>query len=244
VSDRNIVEPGTRSHVVGIVQPSYWPWLPFFERMAASDTFIYLDDVEFSKNGFFNRNDVKSQSGRTRLTVPITYKGNSKSFISQIETDNRRSWQKKHWRTIEQAYSRAPYWQRYRDEIAQIYEGKQDKLIDIAVPIIEFLKRELDIATPCFLSSEIEVQGGSNEKLRNLCTKFDATHFIVKPGTEHYHPREEFEPFGLRFAYLTYSNIVYPQLHGDFEPNLSALDYLLNCGPGAPVFNKLPDNPL
>jgi hypothetical protein len=228
----------TKNCVVGIVQPSYLPWLPFFERMVVSDVFVYLDDVEYSKNSPFNRNDIKTQSGRSRLTVPVAYKGNSSALIRDISTDARRSWRQKHFRSIEQAYSRAPYWKMYRDSIASLYESDEYNLFNINLPIIEFLKQEFEINTPCHISSELSVPGERNEKLRNLCSAFDASHFVVKPNTEDYHPKDEFEPYGLQFAYLTYSRIHYTQLHGEFEQHLSALDYLLNRGPGLPPFQS------
>jgi hypothetical protein len=233
----------SKNCVVGIVQPSYLPWLPFFERMAVSDVFIYLDDVEYSKNSPFNRNDIKTQSGRSRLTAPVTYKGNSTALIGDITTDERRPWRKKHFRSIEQAYSRAPFWEMYRDALASLYEPDEHNLFNISLPIIEFLKQAFEIETPCHTSSELSVPGERNEKLRNLCSVFGASHFVVKPDTEDYHPKNEFEPYGLQFSYLTYSKFHYPQLHGDFEPNLSALDYLLNCGPGLPPFQFLLNSP-
>jgi hypothetical protein len=216
---------------IGVVQPTYLPWLPFFERMAASDIFIYLDDVKYSKNSFHNRNAVKGPNGRLLLTVPVHYKGNSDALINEILTDDRTKWQDKHIKTVQQCYSKSPFYKHYNDEIISLYEQKGKRLIDFILPIIEFLKRELGIKTPCYLSSGINVPGNRNEKLVNLCKHFNGTHFIVKPGTEEYHPSEEFLPFGIKFYHLRYSSFQYPQLYGAFETMLSAIDYLFNRGP-------------
>ncbi|MBN2301071.1 MAG: WbqC family protein [Lentisphaerae bacterium] len=218
--------------VIGIVQPTYLPWMPFFERMAISDRFVLLDDVEYSKNSFHNRNALKSPNGRIMLTVPVLYKGYSKVFINEIYVDNTKPWQRKHWNTIRQCYAKAPYFDTYKDELESMYMAPKEKLINVIIPLIDFLKRELGIATPCRLSSEIGVTGNRNEKLVGLCKHFQGTHFVVKPNTHDYHPAEEFEPHGIRFHYLEYSKVEYPQLHGKFEPYLSALDFVMNCGPG------------
>lgn len=223
--------------VIGIVQPTYLPWLPFFERMACSDVFVLLDDVEYSKNSFFNRNSIKTAQGRLLLTAPVKYKGNSRLTIAEMPVDDRVPWQKKHFRTIEQAYARAAYWPQYRDQLEAIYAAPCETLMDIVMPLIMLLKDAFGIDTPMILSSALAIAGERNEKLVSICKRLDGTHFIVKPGTEGYHPPAEFLPYGVSLAYLSYSKPVYPQLHGAFEGFLSALDYLLNCGPGRPPFD-------
>jgi hypothetical protein len=228
----------TKKKIIGIVQPTYLPWLPFFERMAVSDIFVILDDVQYSKNSNFNRNNIKSQNGRLLLTVPVSYKGKSTATIREIEVGADGKWQNKHWRTISQLYARAPFWDRYRDQIESLLLSPKEKLIDVVLPVVNFLKTEFQISTPIKLSSEIPSWNQGNKKLVDICKHFGGTHFVVRPGSDDYHPGNEFSPFQINFAHLTYSSITYPQLHGEFEENLSALDYLLNCGPGHPPFTN------
>ncbi|RDV03171.1 WbqC family protein [Undibacter mobilis] len=223
--------------IIGAVQPTYLPWMPFFERMAASDAFVLLDDVEYSKNNFFNRNSVKTAQGRQLLTVPVLYSGNSKTLICDIQVNNAVRWRVKHWRAIEQAYSRAAFWPQYRDQLADLYSRPCERLMEIVLPLIHIMREAFCISTPFHLSSDLAAEGSRNGKLIKICRMLDGTHFIVKPGTEAYHPPSEFEQEGIRLTFLSYSKFTYPQLHGAFEPMLSALDYLLNCGPGRPPFS-------
>jgi len=215
---------------IGIVQPTYIPWLPFFERMVYSDIFVILDDVKYTKNSFFNRNALRGIDGRVLLTVPVLHKGHSEALINEIRVDWKINWNLKHFKTIKQYYAKAPHFKFYQDEIEYLYANTNEKLIDVVIPLINFLKREFMITTPCYLSSEISAPGIKNEKLVNLCKYFAGTHFIVKPGTEAYHPPDEFIPYGINFFSLGYTIFEYPQRHGPFEPYLSALDYVLNCG--------------
>src|ERR1051326_2542715 len=90
--------------VVGIVQPTYLPWLPFFERMARCDVFILLDDVQFSKNSPHNRSAILGSNGPVKLTVPVRSAGRFGIAINRIEIDGGTPWQRKHWKTIEQHY--------------------------------------------------------------------------------------------------------------------------------------------
>jgi len=217
--------------MVGIVQPTYLPWLPFFQRMAEADVFVYLDDVKYSKNSFHNRNAIKGvDKSKTMLTVPVRYRGHSRALISEIAIDNSQPWRKKHWGTVRSNYSRAIYWSRYSEQLEELYTRRYEKLIDVLMPFIDFFRSELQITTPALLSSEIPVVGVGNEKLVNICKYVSGTHFMVKPGTEHYHPAHVFESGGIELRQWQAANLNYQQIHGGFEPGLSALDYVLNCG--------------
>ena len=82
------------SFVLSCVQPTYLSWIPLFKRMAEGDIFVYLDDVEYSKNSFHNRNYIKGPQGKILLTVPVKYKGYSHKYISQIQIHDKINWQK------------------------------------------------------------------------------------------------------------------------------------------------------
>ena len=43
-----------------IHQLQYWPGLRFFAKMRAAELFIYLDDVQFEKREFQNRNRIRN----------------------------------------------------------------------------------------------------------------------------------------------------------------------------------------
>ncbi len=60
--------------IVSIHQPQYLPWLPYFSKINISDVFVFLDNVQFQKNGLQNRNELKNSSGRFWVTVPISVK--------------------------------------------------------------------------------------------------------------------------------------------------------------------------
>jgi len=220
------------SKVLGSVQPTYLAWIPLFERMKMADVFIYVDDVEYTR-GSFNRNRIKTANGPLMLTVPVHFDGDSKSFISQVKIDYSHKWQVPHWKSIEQNYQKAKYFGDVFSSVKSILTTKHETLADLNVALIEFFRQYLGVKTPCYRSSQILVEGLANEKLVNLCRHFGADHFIVKPGTEEYHPSEFFKSRGIEFKYLIASNKVYPQLYGDFLPGLSILDYAMNCGPNS-----------
>ncbi len=219
--------------ILGSVQPSYLAWIPLFERMKMSDVFVHLDDVEYSKNSFHNRNHIKTSQGDMILTVPVLYTGHSKTFINEIQIDYTKPWQKKHWKAIELAYTKAPYFREVGPRVREMLFTHWKNLADLNIAIIAFLKGYIGIHTPTYRSSEINVGGLANEKLVNMCKKFSADYFLVKHNTEDYHPKEYFSKYGIAFTYFNPPQRQYPQLYGSFIPNLSALDYAMNCGPNS-----------
>lgn len=230
--------------ILGCVQPSYLAWIPLFARMAMSDVFVHLDDVEFSKNSFHNRNTIKTANGAVILTAPVRHTGNSKAFISDIPLDANQRWMEKHWRSIEMSYRRAAHFEELAPLIKPLYEREWKSLGDLNIALIETFKSFLGIKTPSYRSSEINVEGSGNLKLVNLCKKLGATSFIVKPGTADYHPPADFTPYGISFTHFAFSPFQYQQLYGDFLPNLSIVDFAMNCGPGSfPESNRLTNYP-
>lgn len=218
--------------ILGAVQPSYLAWLPFFRRMVLSDVFVYLDDVEYSKNSFHNRNSIWTKTGALLLTVPVQYSGHSKDTIAKIPIAKNEKWAQKHLRSIEGNYSRAPFFNDLMPILTKAYRSEYQSLGDVNVRLLELFRGYFGIKTPCFRSSELSVAHlPGNEKLVALCRHFGADHFVVKPNTESYHPPSEFQPNGIEFTPFLNRDVPYPQLSTEYVPGLSALDLAMNCGP-------------
>jgi hypothetical protein len=220
---------------LGAIQPSYLSWIPFFQRMVISDIFVYLDDVEYSKNSFHNRNRIRSKKEDILLTVPVKYSGNSTAFIGEIQyvDEKLNKWKKKHWDSIFQCYSKSPFFHEFADKYKEIHFSEWDSLASYNIAIIELFKNYIGISTPCVRSSEYPTTLTNNEKLIELCQKLGANEFIVKPNTYDYHPKEIFQESKIEFAYFTPKKVVYNQFNGDFIPNLSILDFAANVGPNS-----------
>lgn len=223
--------------ILGCVQPAYLAWIPFFKRMQMSDVFVYLDDVQYSKNSFHNRNRIKTASGDLLLTVPVLYKGSSKEYICNTRINNKVPWAKKHWRSIEINYSKAKYFNDLAPKLYEIYSNDWEIISDINITLIEFFKSYLGISTPSFISSKLSLEGQANIKLVNMCKSLKAEYFIVKPGTEGYHPPDIFAANGIAFKYFIWQPESYKQLYGDFVSGLSILDFAMNCGPNSMIKN-------
>lgn len=216
-----------------VLQPSYLPWLGYFDQMQKADIFVWYDDVQFDKNGWRNRNRVKSPKGAQWLTVPVLQSGRAEQPINEVEIDNRQPWRRKQLSSIEQWYARAPFTADMIPRLRQIIERPWERLVDLDVAVIDWMAGELGISTPRHRSSALGIGGDRHSRLIKLCRHFGATRYLSGDAARDYLDVPLFEQSGISVQWHGYRHPQYPQLHGQFLPQLSALDLLLNVGPGS-----------
>lgn len=217
---------------VSINQPAYLPWLGYFHRIAASDLHIVMDHVQFEKNSFTNRNKVRTNEGWCWLTVPLQTKGfYGKLAIERVNIVDDDGWRRKHWDTLRMNYAKAPYFSDHAAFFENIYSQKWQRLSDLLKKTTLYLLQTLNITTSIQFSSEMNPQGSKDELVVELCRMADAKLYISGALGRNYLRRELFEREKIRVVYQDYRHPVYPQIHPGFEPGMSVLDLLFNCGP-------------
>lgn len=217
---------------VGILQPGYLPWLGFFEQLERVDVFVVLDDVQYDKGGWRNRNRVKTVQGVRWLTVPVRVSLKPPSRVADVEVDNRTDWRRKHCETLRQAYARAPFLERYLPLFAEAYAREWHLLVDLDLHLIEVIAGALGIDTAKIVrSSSLGIEGGREERLLAICARLGADRFYEGAAGRDYIGVARFEAAGVRVEFQDYEHPVYPQLHGAFVSHLSAVDLLFNSGP-------------
>jgi len=217
--------------IVSIHQPAYLPWLGYFERIARSDAHVVLDHVQFEKNSFVNRNRVLTASGPTWLTLPVRTKGRFGALpIHTVEIDNTTDWRRKHWSTIQQSYAHAPHFAEYAGFFQEIYEADWELLAPLCETITSYLLEALGIDTPRQFSTAMALSGGKSDLVLEICQAMGAKHYLSGALGRDYLAVERFESAGLQVTFQDYVHPVYPQRAVTFEPNLSVIDLLFNCG--------------
>jgi hypothetical protein len=218
--------------IVAIHQPQYLPWVPYFDKADSCDVFVYLDNVQFQKNGLQNRNQIKSATGATWLTVPV-HATLSKTIAETSIADPR--WQKKHVRSIEMNYARAPYFEWFHNHLKPLVEREWMLLADLNIAVTELLFTCLHINCKRIRASDLQVTGTADELVMNICESLGAKAYVSGQGAKAYHDEKKFQERGIELHYQEYRNQPYPQCHPKigFVPDLSALDMVLNMGPGA-----------
>ena len=216
-------------------QPNYLPYLGFFEKAARAELLVLVDTTQFVKRGPFgwiHRNRIRTAEGWIWLTVPVRTKGRFQQKICDVEIDNTTPWARKHLRSLQRAYSRAPFWDRYEEGITEIYERSWAKLAELNEALIGLLLMELGIDTPVTRASDLGVEGVSTGYVLDLCSKAEATGYISGLHGRDYLEETSFAEADVRLVFQTFEHPRYPQCwKGDFVENLSVVDLLFNQGP-------------
>jgi len=224
---------------VAIVQSSYIPWKGYFDLIRATDEFILLDDVQFTKRDWRSRNRIKTKDGLAWLTIPVQSKGRYTQTITETVVSDP-DWARRHWQTIHGAYARAPYFAAYARPFEQLYGGPlPDRLSEINRAFIDALCHALGITTPITWSSEYHPRQGRNERLLDLCVKAGADEYLSGPAARGYIDEAAFAAAGVSVVFADYLGYPeYPQPYPPFEHFVSALDLIFCGGPRAVDFMK------
>jgi len=218
---------------VCIHQPDFLPYLGFFHRLLFTDVFIILNDVQFLRRGWHHRDKIKTIDGEKWLTLSIK-KGDYRQRIDQvILSENQGIWVANHLNLLKESYKKAPYFDGYFPKIRDIYLSGSIKMVDLNMAFLHFFFEVFDLQVNTLFSSDLNVGGSSNQKLINLINAVDGTQYLSGVGAKDYIDEQMFADEGIIVEWQQFNHPVYPQLHGDFIPNLSCIDLLFNCGPGA-----------
>ena len=212
-------------------QANHLPYPGFFAKMDMVDQFIILDDVQFVKGEYHNRNRIRLNAEAHWLTVPVIHSGRQGQCIADVEIDNRRDWRGTHLRTLQQNYSSAPHFDSYFSPFAEFYGQPWERLIDFNLALIRSLAAALGISTPCCLSSGLQVSGTVTDRLIDICAATGATEFVHGKHACDYVDFDKMSAAGIANEIQSYTAVEYPQTGPNFVADLAAVDVLLNCGP-------------
>jgi hypothetical protein len=220
-----------------IVQSNYIPWKGFFDMIAAVDEFVLYDDVQFTKNDWRNRNQIKTPQGVQWLTVPVGQNINRR-IRDVILADAH--WQAKHWKTIESNYRRAPHFGSVAEKLEPLYIQQQHiRLSSLNRALIEVVCEFLGITTKISNSWDYTLAEGKTQRLVDLCNQIGATEYISGPSARNYIDEEAFARQGIKLTWFDYSGYPeYSQLWGGFVHAVSIIDLLFNCGEEAPKYMR------
>jgi hypothetical protein len=229
--------------IITIHQPQYLPWHGYFDKIDQSDIFVILDDVQFKKNEWQNRNRIKTSQAWQWITVPILH-----SFpedIKNIRIDNKSDWKRKHLNTLITNYSKARFFKDYITFFKDIiYNQNQgwNYLVDLNIEIIYYLLDVLGVKREIMLSSSLQLnekpthpyrtrlEDESSERLINICKLIGGDTYLSGQGGQNYMNVKRFHEEGINVVFQDFKLTPYNQLFGDFIPNLSVIDLLFNHG--------------
>ena len=216
--------------IVAVHQPQYLPWIGYFDKMRRADVFCYLNDVQYKKNEWQNRNRIKTAQDWQWLTVPVRYRFPEK--INEVQINNTTPWSKKHLQALKTNYSRAPYFKAYISIFEDTFSREWELISELNIHLIERLKDALQMQEKTtIISSELTLREEPTDRLIDICKDLGADTYLAGQGGAGYMDVARFEKNGLKVIMQDVKHPVYPQLFKDFQSHLSIVDLLFNCGP-------------
>jgi hypothetical protein len=222
---------------IAILQSNYIPWKGYFDMIAVVDELILYDDMQFTKNDWRNRNKIKTPKGVEWLSIPVGQNINRR--IREVVIPNG-LWQKKHWKTLEANYIRAPHFKEISTILEPIYLHREHAyLSSLNRALIEAVCGYLGISTKISNSWDYELADGKTERLADLCAQAGGTEYISGPAAKDYIEEHTLSERGIKLIWFDYAGYPeYPQLWGKFIHEVTVLDLLFNCGKEAPMYMK------
>lgn len=218
--------------VVAIHQPQYLPWLQYFAKAAACDILVHLDNVQFQRRGYQNRNMVKTPHGPRWLTVPVTAGRDTRIADVGIADQH---WVGTHVTTLSHAYGKAPYFGWLRDELTPLLQSGADKLVDLNIATTAWALQRFGITCRVVRASELDVAGAKDDLIIAICKAVGAGVYYSGTGAQAYQEAAKFEAAGIELRYQSFTHPAYTQVHADqgFIKDLAAIDLLANMGPAS-----------
>jgi len=164
---------------VVILQPSYLPWLGYFDQLHKSDVFVLYDDVQYDKHGWRNRNRIKTPAGAQWLTVPVLTHGQGKPTNREIRIDDRQPWGRKHLQALRVNYAQAPAFAEVVERLEPVLLRSWERLFELNHALLEAVCDLLALRRDIRLSSQLGIPGAQTERLIAICRALGADRYLT-----------------------------------------------------------------
>lgn len=220
--------------LAAIHQPTFLPWLGYFDKIHRSDVFVILDNVQYPKKGgsWSNRVKILISSQPSWITVPIIRSFTGTKNINEIEIDNTKNWNVKLLKSIEVNYKKAPYFNDIFPFLEGLLSEPGSDLANLNLKIIHSICGLIGLNTGHFITaSSLVSEGSSTDLLISIVNQTGCNAYMCGGGASKYQEDEKFEKAGIKLIYQNFKHPVYEQFNTtEFQPGLSVIDVLMNCG--------------
>jgi hypothetical protein len=216
--------------IIAIHQPQYLPWLGYFDKMDQADAFCYLDNVQYKKNEWQNRNRLKTAQGWQWVTVPVKYRFPQK--IIEVTLNEAVKWQHKQLQALVTNYKKSLYFDDYFPIFESALKQDFDSIADVNIHMITQIREILGFnSKPVVRASELSLSEDPTGRLIDICKHFCGDTYLAGQDGANYMDMEQFGKSGIKVITQKYDHPVYPQCFGDFQSHMSIVDLIFNCGP-------------
>jgi hypothetical protein len=218
--------------ILSIHQPGYFPWLGLLHKIANSDFYMLMDEVQLTDSAYQHRNLFLSADGKAKyLTIPFNKKNYLQRMFKELEiTDH--SWRSKHLDFIRNGYRKHPYFDEIFPVLADFYARDYPLLIDAVVASMRislvFFKIKVKIICQSNVDYDRTLKKG--DLVVSLVRASGADCYLSGIGSKAYLEESLFSG-GITLQYQAFTHPIYPQRNAsEFAPGLTCLDALFNLG--------------
>ena len=213
------------------MQPTFLPWLGYFNLISSVDLFVILDSVQFESRSWQQRNKIVINGISKWITIPVTLPYGVLTKINQVEVNKEHFSAKKLKSTIFHAYGKNKGYSYIESEIFPLITDEEKLLSNINLFIIKKITQDLKISTKFLKSSELQAGGSNADLILNICKEVKSKVYVSPRGSEAYlHNFQGFEQSKIELRYQDYEHPVYFQGNRDFISHLSIIDAIANIG--------------
>ena len=213
--------------LVSAHQPAYLPWLGYFHKILIADKFVVMDDVQFEKNSFINRNVILQNSNKVMLTIPVATKDYKEKPIKDIKVSDLK-WQSKHLKTITQSYCKSNYFSLIMPHLEEMFAINSDFLIDYTDYFLRFCVKYFNIKTEIIHASSLGICSKKLDYVIELTKKVHGGAFLFGSQGKDYADLNYVNSNNLKGLFQNYHSPRYNQLSKVFIEGLSILDLIFN----------------
>lgn len=217
--------------ILSAIQSSFLPWFGYFSMMKTSSHFVVLDDLQFDKNGWRNRNRINRNGEYQWLTVPISLGKGIGTKINEVKIDYSQKWIIKVLGSIESNYKKSPHYPHFAEIIESAIMRKPVTLHELNFDLIQKIAQELELTTKIVVSSDIETSSNSNQRLIDLTRILQCDTYLTGQAARDYLNVEKFSKNKIKVLWYEFDEMLhYSQQSPGFLSKLSIIDLLMNLG--------------
>ncbi len=213
---------------LAIMQPYFMPYIGYFQTMAAVDTYVVYDDVQYIKGGWVSHNNIIIGGEKKMFTIILKGASPNKLF-NEVEIGDDF---KKFERMLQSAYAKAPYFNEIMPLLHTIFTYDEKSLGKFLLHSYQVLLDYLKIPTQLVLSSDLVKDSTlrGQDKVLNICKNIHATEYYNAIGGQELYDKKVFAEHGIKLSFVQTEQVAYPQFAPEFIPNLSIIDVLMHNG--------------
>lgn len=211
------------------MQPYFFPYIGYFQLINSADEFIIYDNIQYTKKGWINRNNLLLNGEKKLFSLPIKKDSDYLDVVDRTLSDSWDVEKKKILNLIKLNYSKSPFFVRTYSLIEDCLNNTEKNLFRFLYNSLLKINEYLDIKTEIIISSNINIDHNlkSQDKVLALCKSRNADVYINAIGGIGLYDKNVFNYNGIDLKFIKTGIIEYNQFKNKFIPWLSIIDVMM-----------------